>query len=210
MQHDAPKEAFWQWYGGVDFSAGLDNINRRPHVFRMPHNQFHTRLKDLHDKAVKKFAAGERNPDAYFDKKELTFLSSIGARPMDLYDFAEDFNGDGEPDWETCLLIQTIRRDYFLIEQQGRPDGPPLPEPEFPAKDDELEGIPWLPRLILKTRCKLRGEMPPDLMYCCGGDRNFFRTHNIHPAEFLHLVWRNENDERAIVTWVLERSAAQG
>jgi hypothetical protein len=45
-------------------------------------------------------------------------------------------------------------------------------------------------------------------MYCCGGDRRFFKAHDIHPAEFLTLVWRKERDDNAIVDWVVQRRAA--
>ena len=34
-----------------------------------------------------------------------------------------------------------------------------------------IDGIAWLPRILVKARLKLRGEMPADLMYGCGGDR---------------------------------------
>ena len=57
-----------------------------------------------------------------------------------------------------------------------------------------------------KARAKLRGELPPSLMYSCGGDRRFFKEHDILPAEFLNLVWRLDSDE-AIVDWVLRRKA---
>ncbi|MES1166450.1 MAG: DUF5069 domain-containing protein, partial [Pseudomonadota bacterium] len=59
-----------------------------------------------------------------------------------------------------------------------------------------------------KTKAKLRGELPASLMYCCGGDRKFFKTHDIQPAEFLSLVWRNLGNDAAIVDWVTRRSAA--
>ena len=78
----------------------------------------------------------------------------------------------------------------------------------LPAKTDAVHGIAWLPRIIPKTKAKLRGELPPSLMYCCGGDRNFFTTHDIHPAEFLSLVWRHEHADAAIVDWVVRRSKA--
>ena len=46
-------------------------------------------------------------------------------------------------------------------------------------------------------------------MYSCGGDRNFFRTHDIHPAEFLTLVWRNGDNDAATIDWVVWRIAAK-
>jgi len=188
------------------FAPGLDK-RRNPLIFsRMEHYEFHKRLKAIHEKAVAKYAAGEREADAYFDESETAFLQSIGATPVEMYDFAEDWVSEREPDWESFLLIQTIRRDFFLLEQGGEPSGNRLPMSDYPEKDDEADGIPWLPRLILKAKSKLRGEMPVDLMYCCGGDRDFFRTHDIHPSEFLHLTWRNIDNDRTIIDWVLQRS----
>ncbi len=72
----------------------------------------------------------------------------------------------------------------------------------LPAKDAELEGIPWLPRLIDKAEAKLRGEMPADLMYDCGGDRQFFKKHDRHPADFLRVTWAAKGDARKILRYV--------
>ena len=76
----------------------------------------------------------------------------------------------------------------------------------LPGKTDAVKGIEWLPRLIPKTKAKLRGELPASLMYSCGGDRAFFKKHDIHPAEFLSLVWRNEANDPAVIDWVVKRS----
>jgi hypothetical protein len=46
-------------------------------------------------------------------------------------------------------------------------------------------------------------------MYSCGGDRAFFRTHDIHPAEFLTLIWRNLDNDVATIDWVVKRSTAK-
>ena len=42
-------------------------------------------------------------------------------------------------------------------------------------------------------------------MYCCGGDRRFFKANDILPAEFLSLVWRNEANDQAIIDWAAKR-----
>jgi Domain of unknown function (DUF5069) len=84
-----------------------------------------------------------------------------------------------------------------------------LEETKLPSKDDQVRGIRWLPRLIPKTRAKLRGELPASLMYCCGGDRRFFKQHDILPAEFLAVLWRHVDDDEAIVEWVARRGAVQ-
>ena len=65
-----------------------------------------------------------------------------------------------------------------------------------------MDGIAWLPRLIVKARAKLRGEMPPELMYGCGGDRPFLRGVNIHLADFLRVVWAAGEDDRRVVEHV--------
>jgi hypothetical protein len=43
-------------------------------------------------------------------------------------------------------------------------------------------------------------------MYCCGGDRAFFKQHQILPHEFLNLVWRFEADDHAVIDWVARRA----
>jgi hypothetical protein len=39
-------------------------------------------------------------------------------------------------------------------------------------------------------------------MYCCGGDRRFFRTHDVHPADFLRFVWSAKGNEDKILAYV--------
>jgi hypothetical protein len=95
--------------------------------------------------------------------------------------------------------VQKIRRDYWLQVMDGRPADKTVPMSELPPKSDAIDGISWLPRLIVKARLKLRGEMPPDLMYGCGGDRPFLRRINMTLAGFLKLVWECGEDDRRIV-----------
>ncbi len=77
---------------------------------------------------------------------------------------------------------------------------------DFPAKEAELAGFSWLPRIILKARSKLRGEMPTELMYCCGGDRSFLKKLNIQPTDFLRVVWAARDDDRTIIDYVKQCS----
>jgi hypothetical protein len=136
------------------------------------------------------------------------FLAAYGLTAQHLYDYAEDFASGGVPSWDTALAIELVRRDYFLNVQGGQASRTILDEAQLPAKAEAIRGIEWLPRIIPKAKAKLRGELPVTLMYCCGGDRRFFQAHDIHPAEFLSLVWRHEHDDAAIVDWVVRRSAA--
>jgi hypothetical protein len=176
----------------------------------MNHYDFGGQLHTLYAKAVRAYAAGQRGADSFFTAGERAFLAGNGLTTQNLFDYAEDHHNGGEPGWERALAIESVRRDYFLNVQHGRPSTTVLDEFALPTKTDAVRGIEWLPRLIPKARAKLRGELPPTLMYCCGGDRRFFKTHNIHPAEFLSLVWRHLDHDAAIVDWVVRRSTAGG
>ena len=175
----------------------------------MTHYDFPKQFRALYDHAVGLYASGKRGAETYFTAEERQFLQANGLTVQNLYDYAEDHNGyAGDPGPEQALAIELVRRDYFLNPQEGRPSATVLDDTSMPAKTDTVRGIAWLPRLIPKAHAKLRGELPPNLMYCCGGDRSFFREHNILPAEFLTLVWRHENRPDAIVDWVVRRAQA--
>jgi len=156
----------------------------------------------LFQSAVKKYRAGHQKADGLVDEKGRKFLASIGHTEQEFFDFVEDFAKAGEPTLDTALRIASVRRDYFLKEQNGVPSPHRISMADLPPKDAEIEGIVWLPRIIPKAEAKLRGEMPPDLMYGCGGDRNFFKTHNIDAAEFLRKVWDARGNQTKIVAWV--------
>ena len=79
---------------------------------------------------------------------------------------------------------------------------------DLPPKDEALDGIVWLPRIIAKAEAKLRGEMDPDIMYGCGGDRAFLSKHNIHPADFLREVWAAKGDAQQVLAYVKSTKAA--
>lgn len=172
----------------------------------MDHYTFAEQLHVLYNKAAKLYPTGQRDASSYFDSTEKAFLAANGLTPQNLYDYAEDDTGGNGPGWDKAIAIEMIRRDYFLNAQNGKTSTDVIDESKMPAKTDELKGISWLPRIIPKAKAKLRGELPASLMYCCGGDRRFFQEHDINPAEFLSVVWRNENNDSAIVDWVAGRS----
>lgn len=174
----------------------------------MKHYDFPNRFRAIYDQAVARYASGVRSAEGICTSEDQAFLAANGISAQNLYDYAEDHNGyGGEPGFAQALAIETIRRDYFLNVQQGRASATVLDESKMPGKADAVRGIAWLPRILPKTRAKLRGELPPALMYCCGGDRRFFKEHDILPAEFLALVWRHDKDEAAIIDWVVRRKA---
>jgi hypothetical protein len=175
----------------------------------MSHYDWAARFHALWDKAVAAYRAGHRQPAGFFSPGETGFLKSIGCSPQEIYDFVEDFSRGGEPDFDTVLLVTAVRRDYFLTVQKGVPSGRVVDMDALPPKDAELAGLAWLPRIIEKARAKLRGEMPPELMYGCGGDRPFLESVDVHPADFLRVVWAAGDDRQRIVDYVLARKAAK-
>ena len=174
----------------------------------MQHSNYPTRLKAIWDEAVTTYQSGNRKPDTFFDKATLAELASIGLNAMDIFDPVEDHLDGAEIDFTTFLLVPDARRDYFLNKQDGKASTHTLDRSTLPAKDSEVCGILWLPRIMPKALAKLRGELPSETMYGCGGDRRFFKENNIHPAEFLRASWAYEDEPEKLIDWVVERSAA--
>ena len=171
----------------------------------MLHYDYTVRLEAIWSAAKLRYENGERSVDDYFTRPELNELASIGLNAMDVYDFVEDFCSRGEPDFGTFLAINAVRRDYFLEFQKGVLSPYSIDPKDLPAKEDSLEGILWLPRILPKAAAKLRGELPAKIMYGCGGDRRFFKANNVHPADFLRAVWRYDSDQSSLVLWLKAR-----
>lgn len=159
-------------------------------------------FRKLYEAGTERYRKGERKPDKLFSEQEIGFLRSVGCSAQELFDFIDDLARYGEPAFETVLLTTAVRRDYFLIEQDGKWEDTQISMDDLPAKKEAVDGIEWLPRLIEKARSKLRGTMPADLMYGCGGDRPFLREMNVELAEFLGLVWTAGDDNRRIIDYV--------
>jgi hypothetical protein len=162
----------------------------------------------VYDRGVAAWKDGRKTPDTMFGKEEAAFLASIGCTAQELFDFVDDGQRYGEPDFDTTLAVAAVRRDYFLNVMKGKPTGRTISMGDLPAKTAEVDGIAWLPRLIEKARVKLRGEMPADLMYGCAGDRPFLSGMNMDLPGFLQLVWDCGEDNRSIIDTV-KKSAAK-
>lgn len=134
-----------------------------------------------------------------FSVEDAAFLATIGCTTQELFDFVDDCLGYGDFDYETVLAVTEIRYRYFVEVMRREGTGRIVPMSALPPKSAAVDGIAWLPRLIVKARIKLRGEMDPDLMYGCAGDRPFLRQHRMTLPEFLQLVWDKGDDDRAIV-----------
>ena len=156
-------------------------------------------FRGIYDRGVAAWKAGRKSARAMFGAEDVSFLATIGCTAQELFDFVDDAQRYGEPDFATAVAVAAIRRDYFLEVLQGQPTGHTVDMEQLPAKAAQVDGIAWLPRIIAKARAKLRGEMPPDLMYDCGGDRDFFERMKMSAPAFLTLVWESGDDERRII-----------
>lgn len=164
------------------------------------------RFREIYDRAVEAYEEGQRGAEGLFSSEDTAFLASIGTQPQELYDFVEDWCDVGEPSYDTVLRITAVRREYFLTKQHGQPSIRRISMDSLPPMQAQLGGFTWLPRIIEKAKAKLKGEMPPELMYGCGGDRPFLRKVGVDPAEFLRLVWRSDGDQEKILRYVKEQA----
>ena len=159
----------------------------------------------LFARCFERYKGGDKDYTKYYNEDH-GFLYSIGYKPREFFDFVEDLAEHGEPAATTAVLIAAVRRDYFMTIQKGELSDNELTTDALPPREDELGGYQWLPRIIAKARAKLRGELHPDIMYGCGGDRNFLSGHGIHPADFLRFVWAAREHDDAIVQYVAAHS----
>ena len=161
------------------------------------------RFLELFDRCVKRYQAGDKDFTGYYTTADSALLAEIGYKPREFFDFVEDFCDEGLPSPSTALLVAAVRRDYFQVVMQGKPGEKELSRDDVPTFGDVLEGIPYLPRILTKARAKLRGELDPDLMFGCGGDRNFLEKNGgLHPADFLRQVWASDGDDSKVLAWI--------
>lgn len=166
------------------------------------------RFLELFDRCVELYRAGNTDYTIYYSAEELQFLESIGYKPREFFDFIEDFCDEGSPSASTALLIAAARRDYFIVIQERETSTRVVTPDDLPTFGDTLDGIPYLPRIIAKAEAKLKGELDPDIMFGCGGDRKFLREHgDIEPADFLRHLWAANGDYELVAEWVRECQA---
>lgn len=177
------------------FVSDVDNYNWPKH------------FREAFEDGLDAYGGGNRDVNTMFGKTQHEFLDGIGATPQEVFDFVEDTFLASEPGIETSLLITAVRREYFLSVQKGKRSKRVIDMDKLPPKGERLGGIEWLPRIIEKARAKLRGEMPAELMYGCGGDRGFLREHGIHAADFLREVWAAGDDTQRVLEFVRKCAA---
>ncbi|MBT8035992.1 MAG: DUF5069 domain-containing protein [Verrucomicrobiae bacterium] len=158
---------------------------------------------------VEQYRSGNLDFNSYYQPDDLAFLQSIGYKPRELFDFVEDLVDEQVPSESTALLVAAVRRDYFLCVQNGELSTHEITTDDLPTFGDTLDGIAYFPRILRKAQAKLRGELDPNIMFGCGGDRKFLRDHgDIHPADFLRHVWASVDDESSIIDYVRAQSSA--
>lgn len=160
----------------------------------------------LFDRCLEQYNAGNTDFNSYYTESDLEFLKSIGYKPRELFDFIEDLGDAGDPSRSTALLVASVRRDYFYVVQGGQHSSHEISKSDLPTFGDLLGGISYLPRILKKARAKLAGELDPDMMYGCGGDRNFLKKHgDIHLADFLRNIWACDGDDAKVISYVQSR-----
>ena len=174
----------------------------------MSTNDWQDRFWQVYKHGVAAWRAGRRNAESMFQPEDAAFLATIGCTAQELFDFVDDEQRYGDFDYATTLAVAAIRRDYFLNVMRAKPSGRVVSMGDLPAKTTEVDGIAWLPRLIVKARLKLRGELPAELMYGCAGDRPFLRERNMDLPGFLKLVWESGDNDRRIIDTVKKSAAS--
>ncbi len=124
-----------------------------------------TQFREVFDAGVQRRKEGCNEPVAMFESAELASMDSIGCTAQEMFDFCDDYVGWDDVIYDHVEALQAVRYEHFVEELDSQPASHRMETDEFPPKDAEVEGIAWLPRLIVKTRAKLAGQLPADLMY---------------------------------------------
>tara|TARA_B110000037_G_scaffold125046_2_gene142451 strand:+ start:5603 stop:6181 length:579 start_codon:yes stop_codon:yes gene_type:complete len=171
--------------------------------FHVPSMNWNDTFESLFERCAADYKAGNFDYNKDYSAEDLALLASVGYKRRELFDFIEDYVDGGVPTPSTALLVAAVRRDYFLVEQGGNASDKEINRDDLPSRDEELDGISYLPRILVKARAKLRGQLDPDTMFSCGGDRNFLSKHgNIAPADFLRHVWASGGNDSKVVAWL--------
>jgi hypothetical protein len=152
-------------------------------------------FKALYERTKSQIAKGEKNLDRLFNEGDCAFLQSIGSKPIEMFDSADDATRYGEPSYEDVLEIHRMRYDYFTRVQKGVAISP---VEHLRDKSDVLGGIPWLPRAIDKVRAKLAGRLVDNYYYPCSGDRKFLKQIKMAAPDFFRIVRDSSSDEEVL------------
>ena len=100
-------------------------------------NFYTEKLVEIWQKSVHLYESGHKNSKSFPIDEDLPFLEELGMNKMDIFDFAEDWLCEGEPDLPTFLLIHEQRRDYFWEVQKKV------------ASTERLIQVPFHPKILI-------------------------------------------------------------
>jgi len=161
------------------------------------------KFNELFTRCLSAYENGDSDFMSYYSPIDHEFLASIGYKPRELFDFVEDLADEGLPAQSTALLVAAVRRDYFLTTQSGKTSLKTISRDDVPSFSEAFEGLAYLPRIFAKAEAKLRGELDPDMMFGCGGDRKFLHDNGeINPADFLRHAWAAAGDLSKVAKFV--------
>ncbi len=168
--------------------------------------EWNDRFMQVFRDAVERYHASPvRHAEHFFLPDEAEFIESIGYQKTELFPYIKTYAQEGVPSPTMALLIAAARRSFFMIAQRGiHGQMQLLMESQLPREYEAFQDLPYMPRLIRKAEAKLHGNLDPSLMYYCAQDRAFLKKNgNIHPADFLYLVWNARGDRQRIITAIL-------
>ena len=160
------------------------------------------RFRELYHSAQERYRAGRTTTTTIFEPDEVYFLATIGCSSRELFDFVEDSINWDDVEYDQVEGVTELRRDHFVNTLRSESAMTKIDPDKIPAKTDEVDGIAWLPRLIVKGRAKLAGQLPPELMYGCGGDRPFLRERNSNLVDFLRVTLEAGDNDRVIIDYI--------
>ncbi len=143
-------------------------------------------------------------PDQFFLPDDVEFFETIGYKPSELYPYVKAYATEGYPSPSMALLIASVRRSFFITSQRNiSGQMPTIFEPELPKEYEALQDIVYLPRILRKAEAKLHGNLDPNVMFYCPQDRKFLKDHgDIHPADFLTLIWNARGDKQRLIAMI--------
>ena len=109
----------------------------------------------------------------------------------------------GGVEYDQVEGVTALRRDHFVNALGSQPADSVIDPATIPAKKDEVDGIAWLPRLIVKARAKLAGELHLTCSAAVGIGRFFERNSSL--VEFLQVTLDAGDDDRAIIDYLKDK-----
>lgn len=159
----------------------------------------------FHDAVERYHSNSQVNPLQFFYPSELEFLTSIGYKAREMFDYIADYAQTGRPSPSSALLIASKRRSYFFTAQRAMQNkSRAVTMAELPSVDDDFGGYVYMPHIIGKAEAKLRGTLEDGIMYGDARDRQFFEENgHISPSDFLGMVNNVRGDRQKLITSII-------